>query len=281
MTRDAHPDVTAEVAWRTTGTVIVACTSRCPAGGWCAEHHDDRHGIALPVAGAWRRRTGGREHFVSPAAGFFRRAGEVTQVAHFADEVHTGTIVDLDPDLTGAVIAETADATGPFVVTPEIHSAHRLLVASLRAPTVDDLDLDVRTLALVAAVVQQRVATFGRRTRRGTTEARRRVAHLVCERLHHDGRTSLVELARAVHYSPFHLSRVFREEIGTTLSAYRQSLRLHDLLKRLEGGEGDLQRLAVDAGFADHSHMTRTLVARLGRTPSALRTELTRCAAGA
>jgi AraC-like DNA-binding protein len=95
----------------------------------------------------------------------------------------------------------------------------------------------------------------------------------VCEQLHHSPNASLVELARAVHYSPFHLSRVFREVMGLTLSRYRTRLRLHDVLTRLDGAS-DLNRLAADAGFADHSHMTRTFVTHLGRTPSALRDSL-------
>jgi len=48
---------------------------------------------------------------------------------------------------------------------------------------------------------------------------------------------------------------------------------LHDVLTRLEAGADDLTQLALETGFSDHSHMTRTLVAYLDTTPSALRSQ--------
>ncbi len=235
-----------------------------------------RHdGIALPIRGAFRRRADGREHFVAPAVGFFRRVGEVTAVAHFDAELHSGTIVDLDRELATPVIADVTAASGPFVVTPQIDAEHRRLAASVRSRDPDDLEIEERTFALVGAVMSQRVTGFTRRpSRRAGSVARRRVAHDVCEHLHRTPASSLADLARAVHYSPFHLSRLFREEIGTTISAYRRNLRIHEVLLRLDAGERDLHGLAADLGFADHSHMTRTIVTRLGCTPSALRAEL-------
>jgi len=46
------------------------------------------------------------------------------------------------------------------------------------------------------------------------------------------------------------------------------------VLDRLSEGEDDLSALASAVGFADHSHMTRTVVAQLGEAPSALRRRL-------
>lgn len=278
---DAHPDVTDVIEWRSSGLAITTSRSACPAGGWGHEHEGQRDGIALPVRGAFRRRVDGREHFVAPATGFFRRVGEISAVAHFDAELHSGTIVDLDRELTTSVVTDVAQATGPFVVTPQIDAEHRRLAASMRSPAADDLEIEERTFALLGAVVSQRVADFTRRDRRATSVARRRVAHDVCEHLHRSPSRSLAELAGAVHYSPFHLSRMFREEIGTTISAYRRNLRIHEVLLRLDAGERDLHRLAADIGFVDHSHMTRTIVARVGRTPSALRAELAALSASA
>ena len=98
----------------------------------------------------------------------------------------------------------------------------------------------------------------------------------MCEQLHQTPNLGLVEIARAVNYSPFHLSRVFREVMGVTMSSYRTHLRVHKVLMHLEEGAPDLSRLAAETGFVDHGHMTRTLVAHLGKTPSALRDNLRR-----
>jgi AraC-like DNA-binding protein len=59
------------------------------------------------------------------------------------------------------------------------------------------------------------------------------------------------------------------------VSTYRRRLRVRAALERLSGGESDLARLAADAGFADHAHLTREMRALLGTTPSALRTAWT------
>lgn len=46
-------------------------------------------------------------------------------------------------------------------------------------------------------------------------------------------------------------------------------------LDRLADGETDLSALAHDLGFADHAHLTRTIRATTGDTPTALRAALT------
>ncbi|NHU48746.1 AraC family transcriptional regulator, partial [Rhodococcus sp. A14] len=45
-------------------------------------------------------------------------------------------------------------------------------------------------------------------------------------------------------------------------------------LERIENGDRDLAGLAADLGFSDQAHMTRTIGAHLGETPTALRTLL-------
>ena len=119
----------------------------------------------------------------------------------------------------------------------------------------------------------QRHPQFLNHARRATQTSRRRVVNGVREQLHRCRSTSLLELGRSVNYSPFHLSRVFREVMGVTISTYRTQMRLHDVLSRLEAGADDLTQLALETGFSDHSHMTRTLVAYLDTTQSALRSQ--------
>jgi AraC-like DNA-binding protein len=82
---------------------------------------------------------------------------------------------------------------------------------------------------------------------------------------------SLRELAQIACCSPFHLSRRFHSRIGMPMSAYRLRLRVHEAHARIAAGEQNLARLAAELGFADHSHMTRTLREQLGVTPTAIR----------
>ncbi|MGH3302005.1 MAG: helix-turn-helix transcriptional regulator [Streptosporangiaceae bacterium] len=84
-------------------------------------------------------------------------------------------------------------------------------------------------------------------------------------------RWDLAGVARAVHCSPFHLARQFRAVSGETVSDYLRRLRLGLALNRLAEGEQDLSALALDLGFAHHSHFGSCFKRALGLTPSAAR----------
>src|SRR4029453_18009841 len=77
--------------------------------------------------------------------------------------------------------------------------------------------------------------------------------------------------------SPPPPSRVFPASPGTTVSAYRNQLRVREALERLAEGERALSGLASDLGFGDHAHMTCTVRREAGAVPSALRRLLTAC----
>ncbi|MGH8958982.1 MAG: helix-turn-helix domain-containing protein [Acidimicrobiia bacterium] len=84
----------------------------------------------------------------------------------------------------------------------------------------------------------------------------------------------LATIARRVGSSPFHLSRVFKQTTGTRMTEYRTTLRVRHVLNRLADGADDLARLAVEAGFYDHAHMSKEFRRRLGSAPSAMRSLL-------
>ena len=84
----------------------------------------------------------------------------------------------------------------------------------------------------------------------------------------------LPELAAEVGCTGFYLCRLFRRETGTTLSRYLHRLRLNEALRRFgEGTGGNLSDLALDLGFASHSHFTAVFRRELGRLPSKLRAD--------
>jgi AraC-like DNA-binding protein len=124
--------------------------------------------------------------------------------------------------------------------------------------------------SVLGAVAPKRVGAG----RPSTVHARERVAGNAREALAADPALGLVELARTVAVSPHHLSRVFRDEVGVSITTYRRRLRVRAALERLAGGERNLARLAADAGFSDHAHLTREMRALLGTTPSALQREI-------
>jgi AraC family transcriptional regulator len=81
---------------------------------------------------------------------------------------------------------------------------------------------------------------------------------------------SLAEIAYLVGVSPYHLTRTFKAVTGLSLHAYRMQLRLQAGLERAAAGE-PLDRIAVDCGFAHHSHFTAAFRKHFGTTPGRLR----------
>lgn len=89
---------------------------------------------------------------------------------------------------------------------------------------------------------------------------------------------SLGELARALGCSPFHLSRTFHRTAGLSLRRYVARLRTRLAADRLAAEAHDLTELALDLGYADHSHFTNAFRGEWGLPPSRFR-ELHRPAA--
>ena len=86
---------------------------------------------------------------------------------------------------------------------------------------------------------------------------------------------SLSDIAREVESSVFHLARIFKTRTGFSLHAYRNQLRLRAALERLAEPGVDLIDVALDLGFSSHSHFTETFRRSFGKTPSAVRREIT------
>ena len=82
---------------------------------------------------------------------------------------------------------------------------------------------------------------------------------------------SLGELAESLDCSPFHLSRAFHRMTGMSLRRYVSRLRTTIAAERLANGAKDLTDLALDLGFADHSHFTNTFRKEWGIPPSRFR----------
>ncbi len=79
---------------------------------------------------------------------------------------------------------------------------------------------------------------------------------------------TLAELAATVNLSPSHFARQFKLSTGWAPHQYLIQLRVSLARDMLLTGEQPLAMVAQQAGFADHSHMTRHFREVLGVTPS-------------
>jgi len=149
----------------------------------------------------------------------------------------------------------------------------RLFIDASNPSGIDGLDVEERVVALLDRVLT--LAYHGRQQGwRGprlpsagelADAAKAWIAPRVAQRL------TLARIARAIDCSVFHLCRSFRHATGLTLHAYRDEVRLRLGLERLEHGERDLSRLALDLGYSSHSHFTAAFHRSFGIAPSTAR----------
>ena len=130
-------------------------------------------------------------------------------------------------------------------------------------------DVDPMCVEETILGVLQRVAPEAAAPQSHDAEAVERVRELIGR--DPSANTPLRVLARAVELSPFRLCRAFRAHTGDTMTAYRHSLRLRLALDRLRDRRADLTTLAIDLGYASHSHFTAVFRRQFGMTPSAFR----------
>jgi AraC-like DNA-binding protein len=83
----------------------------------------------------------------------------------------------------------------------------------------------------------------------------------------------LAALARAASLSPSHLSRIFKEETGVSISRFRNQQRLQRFLRLYgRGRRTTALAAALEAGFGSYAQFHRVFREQTGRSPSALRT---------
>lgn len=234
----------------------VACSH--PPVAWAQTEVATHSALVFARSGVFRRRGRHGEDVIEPGVAYLQRAGEEDEFAH----PHGGdacTSVGVSDDLLASLLREPQLPAGVIATTAREDLALRTLRTEDNA------------LALLTSIFSRLAPERLESGRPSTVAARRALAADAREALSLDPSLGLVSLGRVVGASPHHLSRVFRDEVGVSVSRYRRQLRLRRALEELDGS---LARVAADAGFADHAHLAREARALLGATPSELRREV-------
>jgi AraC family transcriptional regulator len=82
---------------------------------------------------------------------------------------------------------------------------------------------------------------------------------------------TLAGLAAEVGVHPAHLARVFRKHHGMSVGEYARTLRIDWAARRLAGSDTPIGLVALETGFCDQSHFTRTFKNHTGLTPARYR----------
>lgn len=237
----------------------------------CASHRggpgDEEPGAAgeliLPRRGVFAVHHGREAVTADPATALVLGPDGGHRVSHPAHGGDACTVLRFRADVLEEALGDLGPRHG--VLRPATQLAARLLPARVG---VDPLLAEDAAAALLDAVARDLAgAPVARPVARARVEHARAVIAA-----DPTAPWRLDAVARAAHCSPFHLARQFRAVTGESIARYVIRLRLAIALDRIEAGEEGLARLAADTGFASHSHLTATLRATFGTTPTELRT---------
>jgi AraC-like DNA-binding protein len=226
----------------------------------------ERTSLVLVRRGALALQSDGVEHVADPCTAVL--LWERAPPAHGEDHL----VIELGPRLAAERrrgLGRRRDAALPL--SPRLQLAVAELAATLRwqpEPVVARAALELVDELLEAARPRGRVPRAAGQPRR--------LALAAIMALHRDLsiNRSIEELAEELGCSPYHLMHAFRAEIGETMRVYRLRARLGVALHRLADGHDDLTTLAIELGFASHSHFTEAFTRELGLSPSRLRARL-------
>ena len=267
---------------------------RSAQSGPSEEEEHAENTIVLMRHGVFCKHFGSRAVTADTNHAIFFSKGSTVRVSHPADCGDRGTVFTLRPRVLREIIRELdpsvderPDRPFPFVTGPCDANAfwrHRELVQRLAAQDEQPLEhlwADVTSLQLAADILEAafRQAGVTRKPRRATTDqehADRAEAAKTFLASSMGQRVTLDDVARAVHTSPFHFTRIFQQRVGVPVHRYLTQLRLRAALERLAEGEDDLTALALDLGFSSHSHFADAFRKEFAKTPSEVRRSASR-----
>ncbi|MFJ8917815.1 helix-turn-helix transcriptional regulator [Amycolatopsis sp. NPDC102389] len=254
---------------------VAAVDCRDDHRGWSAERPREDVRLVFVRRGGFRRRVRGVCADLDRTVGYLGLPGEEEHFAHPAGGDRC-TSIGLTPALWHTLAGDAPrPSRSSLYVDGRLDLAHRRLLAATGAADHDHAAAE-RLVDLAAEVVRQVVTTAspaGDRPGAGDRALVARARTAIGDG--HPAAAGLIPLAALLGVSPYRLSRAFTREMGVSLTHYRNRVRVAQALDRLEAGEPSLAALAADLGFADQAHLSRTVRAHLGHTPSALRGLLT------
>ena len=264
----AHVPVTmgsASARTRVAGSVDVT-EARFPPGAVLERHVHERPIVCVMLEGSFDHIGDRRNSYCTPGTVLIEPAGDphgnaIRRVGARVLVVEPEPSDDLLRSVEG-LLESSAYFRHPGIVDRAHWLARELSAKDAAAP----LALEAGALDLLAVAARLTMCVQG-----AEPAWLRRVREMVEDRFRDPLRLS--DLAREAGVHPAHMSRAFRERYHETIHARVRRLRLEWAAGRLAETDDPIAAIAIAAGFADQSHLTRALKARSGLTPAAYRRE--------
>ncbi|MBE7416589.1 MAG: helix-turn-helix transcriptional regulator [Ideonella sp.] len=242
--------------------------------------------LALPLAGVFAKHDGPRRHAIAtPQHALLIRAGAPYRLSFpgcvgdrcLALRFTPAALAQAMPEAMSADGFDEAAFAGHTALPPAALLARSALWRRLASDAVDALETEERAAGLLEATLavarrQWPARTRGRVVRAGSWHRARHVARAVeAIATEPQRRWTLGTLGALASVSPGHLAHLFRAELGVSVYDFVVRSRLSRALDAVLDSDAGLTEIALDAGFASHSHFTARFRAFYGHTPQQLR----------
>jgi AraC family transcriptional regulator len=242
--------------------------------------------LALPLAGVFAKHDGPRRHAIAtPSHALLISADKPYRLSFpgcIGDEClalrfTSAALALVMPQALSADGFDEATFATHMPLPPALMLARSRLWQRFATDAVDALEAEDRALDLLEATLaaarkQRQARTTTRAAPAGSWRRTRRVARAVeAIGAEPERRWTLGTLGALASMSPGHLAHVFRAELGISVYDYVVRSRLVRALDAVLDSDAGLTEIALDAGFASHSHFTARFRAFFGHTPQQLR----------
>lgn len=240
--------------------------------------------LALPLAGVFAKHNGPHQQVIAtPSHALFISAGRPYRLSFpgyigdrcLALRFSSDALARVMPEALGRDGFDAERYAAHTVLPPEVMLARgRLWRRFANGDAMDALEVETLGLRLLDATLRAAVRQpTARRVTLGGARRRRRQVKRTIEAIctQPERRWTLTDLAAQAQVSASHLAHVFRAELGISVYGYVLHSRLARALDAVLDGNAGLTEIALDAGFASHSHFTAKFGALFGHTPLELR----------
>jgi len=228
-----------------------------------SSHRHDTYAIGITLAGVQTFHYRGEMRHCLPGQCHILHPDEVHDGAPGTDDGFAYRILYIDP---GLVQAALGGGLLPFVPSPVVDLTDQQKSALLAAWEMESPIDDIGRIEITAAA-----ADILRASSDAARPSRKLVRSLIAARPAE--RHPIAELERVAGLDRWSLARQFRAAFGTSPSRFRTMRQLDQVRRLIKSGSG-LAEAALDAGFADQSHMSRQFKRSYGLTPARWTTAL-------
>jgi AraC-like DNA-binding protein len=239
-------------------------------------HHFPRHihnSVSFGIVERGRREIEIRKQtfIISAGEGFIVNPGDPHACHSTSEHSHDYWVLSINPEVIQSIFA---DITGkseqcpyfPHYIIRDQTLFQMIAAFAKAAQQADDL---LRQESLLIEIVSHCLTHYAQDPVTFRTFG---IHHQTVKRVrayleqHIEENVRLEELAAVAHLSPFHLNRIFQQEVGMPPYEYLVQVRIKRAQMLLKQGE-PIASAAYSTGFADQSHFTRFFKRHVGITP--------------